>query len=90
MTEQNDPFGHALRDFIDGRIGPSLELETDAHQVGPAMAAGWFFQGPDDWHAFEREVLTDPALKGPVLDLSAGAGPRFAAAAVPGPRRDGA
>lgn len=74
MAAQNDPFGQALGNFLAGRPGPILELETDAHLVIPAMAAEWFFQEPGAWHDFERDALTDPALKGPVLDLGAGAG----------------
>lgn len=74
MGSIDDAFGAALLDFDRGG-SPSEELllEVDDSQVVPAMPAAWFFLEPKDWAEPERELLTE-AVKGPVLDLGAGAG----------------
>ena len=71
---KNDAFGAALVDFVNsGSPTEELLLEVDDGRVLPAMAAEWFFLQEPDWVDAERNLLAE-AVKGPVLDIGAGAG----------------
>ena len=72
IKASDDAFGAALMAHLDDRECVDLTLELDDGWSTPAMPAAWFFQGPEDWVAWERDALS--AIRGPVLDLGAGAG----------------
>jgi len=72
ITEEQDAFGKALLDYLDGRGDRQLILEADDGSSAPAMPPAWFFQTSDEWYSWEKKALA--ALKGPILDLGCGAG----------------
>ncbi len=67
-----DAFGRALLDHLDGRPPKSLLLETDVGVSTPAMPPTWFFEPAHRWVAWEKRSVD--LAQGPVLDLGAGAG----------------
>ncbi len=67
-----DAFGRALLDHLEGRPVEELRLEVDDGWSVPAMSPAWFFQQPAHWSEWERGALA--GLAGPVLDLGTGAG----------------
>lgn len=69
---EQDAFGKALLDHLDGREGRRLILETEDGTSTPAMGPAWFFQNSDEWYPWEKNTLD--SLNGPVLDLGCGAG----------------
>lgn len=72
VSPDEDAFGRALLDHLEGQSPKPLILETDSGAGTPAMPASWFFESPDTWAEWERSALQ--AAEGPVLDLGAGAG----------------
>jgi len=69
---EQDAFGRALLDHLEGREVKQLILEADDGTSTPAMEPAWFFQTSDEWYPWEKKALE--TLKGPGLDLGCGAG----------------
>lgn len=69
---EQDAFGKALLDHLEGRELNPLLLEADDGTSVPAMEPAWFFQTSDEWYPWEKNALE--SLNGPVLDLGCGAG----------------
>ena len=72
VPPEQDAFGRALVDHLQGRPAQPLRLQTDDGSTTPAMPPGWFFEPAESWVHWERQALA--AVTGPVLDLGAGAG----------------
>jgi len=72
IPDEQDAFGKALLDHLEGRESDQLILEADDSTSMPAMDPAWFFQTSDKWYPWEKKVLD--LLKDPVLDLGCGAG----------------
>ena len=72
VSPDEDAFGRALLDYLEGQPPKPLILETDSGVGTPAMPASWFFENPEKWSEWEFSALQ--AAEGPVLDLGAGAG----------------
>jgi hypothetical protein len=65
---EDDAWGAALLDYLDGASGPELILERDDGWQRPALPPSKVFAEPDEWDAAEREILGRVSA-GPVLDL---------------------
>lgn len=74
LDADEDAFGRALMDWMDGCDSGRLLLERDDGWVGEAMRPASFFAGPDDWPAYERWALDQVPPEGRVLDVGCGAG----------------
>jgi hypothetical protein len=72
IPKDQDSFGQALLDHLEGRATGTLMLEAEDNSSTPAMQPGWFFQASSEWYDWERNALD--RLEGPVLDLGCGAG----------------
>ena len=72
MTD-DDAWGAALLDHLEGREVAQPLLEVDDGTVVPAMHPEWFFREFEQWDWWEQELLAT-IEDGPVLDLGAGAG----------------
>lgn len=73
MTHQEqDAFGLALLDHLEGSPPRHLTLQSDDGVSTEAMPPSWFFQTEASWVDWERSALEQ--AEGPVLDLGAGAG----------------
>ncbi len=71
LAPEDDAFGRALLDHLEGRAG-GLILERDDGSAGPALAAEVFFAEYVDWPPEEQRVLE--LVRGRVLDVGCGAG----------------
>jgi SAM-dependent methyltransferase len=71
LTEEEDAFGHALLDHLDGTAREML-LERDDGHSGPALRVAFFFAEHGDWAPEEQEVFE--LVRGRVLDVGCGAG----------------
>ena len=72
ISRDQDAFGQALLDHLEGRVTEKLILEAVDGASVLAMEPGWFFKASSEWYAWERNALD--SVKGPVLDLGCGAG----------------
>ena len=73
IPPEQDAFGAALLDYLEGNEVPPLTLEVDGGPSVSAMHPEWFFRSFAHWDPWDRELLP-LATEGPVLDLGAGAG----------------
>jgi len=72
IPDEQDAFGRALLDHLEGREINPLLLESDDGTSTPAMEPAWFFQTSEEWYPWEKKALE--SLNDPVLDLGCGAG----------------
>jgi SAM-dependent methyltransferase len=70
LREQEDAFGHALHDQLEGRSA-RVVVERDDGYV-ETESVDWYFGGLERWHTAERQALRH--VRGRVLDVGAGAG----------------
>jgi SAM-dependent methyltransferase len=70
LREQEDAFGRALHDQLEGRSA-RVVVERDDGYV-ETESVDWYFGGLKRWHTAERRALRQ--VRGRVLDVGAGAG----------------
>jgi SAM-dependent methyltransferase len=71
LDRREDAFGQLLLDHLAGQGGEAI-LERDDGRAQPALPAGEFFGGFDEWPPEERQVFE--RVQGNVLDVGCGAG----------------
>jgi SAM-dependent methyltransferase len=71
LDRREDAFGQLLLDHLAGRGGEAI-LERDDGRAQPALPAGDFFGGFDEWPPEEQQVFE--RVRGQVLDVGCGAG----------------
>jgi SAM-dependent methyltransferase len=71
MKNEQDAFGHALRDQLAGHDAYEL-VERDDGYIAVSARAGRYFDPPEQWPEFARSVLE--RMNGRVLDVGCGAG----------------
>ncbi len=70
LSKEQDAYGHAMLDYLEGRRGWTPMIERDDGLVDADVGVAQYFA--DKWNASEREALK--LVRGRTLDVGAGAG----------------